>query len=182
FRWMTPLSPSPGPPMTRRVVPGKAGLGIGLIAPDQRALKLTCRAPALVPPASVSLLDASGNCRSGVSADRAAPVERKRLRIAERVAAVTWRMRVVPPVCFRYRKTGNLANPGGLCRLGEGLYGLLNAPADDPGPPSGGFSARSGQANEERPRPFEDAGISVDTERNRQEVGRPRFAETLQRL
>src|SRR5262249_60903508 len=122
--------------------PDKGSLRLGLTAPSGRYITSSCRAPALVPPAIVSLLDASGNCRSGVSADRAAPVERKRLRIAERVAAVTWRMRVVPPVCFRYRKTGNLANPGGLCRLGEGLYGLLNAPADAPGPPPRGVSPR----------------------------------------
>ena len=86
---MTPLSPSPGAPMTRSVVPGKAGLGIGLMLPDHWALKVIRLLAGFAPPASDSLLLPSGYWRSGVLWARADPVERQTVRMADRAATVT---------------------------------------------------------------------------------------------
>src|SRR5262249_42726324 len=125
---MTPLSPSPGPPMTRSVVPGKAGLGIGLMVPDHWAVKVIRLLAGFGPPDSDSLLFPSGYWCSGVSAARMGPDERQTARMADRVAAVTWRMRVVPPVWNSVPEIGESGQSSWAVTPPEGLILTISGP------------------------------------------------------
>src|SRR5262249_61053451 len=80
--WPPPRPPPRGPPMTRSVVPGKAGLGIGLMVPDHWAGKGIRLLAGFAPPDSDSLLFPSGYWCSGVSAARMGPDEGQTARMA----------------------------------------------------------------------------------------------------
>src|SRR5262245_61454330 len=120
---ISPLSPSPGPPITRSVAPETFGFGIPAGAPDQLPEKTSLRPDALAPPASCSRVPPSGYCVSLASSAREAVAPSTRLRQVIRARVVTWRICMVPPALFGYRKLTELANSDGLFRPAAIPYG-----------------------------------------------------------
>src|SRR5262249_20975099 len=122
-RRISPLSPSPGPPITRRVAPDTFGFGIPAGAPDQLPEKTTLRPAAFAPPASCRCVAPSGYCVSLESSAREPVAPSTRLRQVIRARVVTWRMCMVPPAWIGYRKLTDLANFDGLFRPAAAPYG-----------------------------------------------------------
>src|SRR5262245_45188450 len=120
---ISPLYPSPGPPITRSVSPDTVGFGIPVCAPYHLPEKTSFRPDALAPPASCRRVPPSGYCVSLASSAREEVTPSTRLRQVIRARVVTWRMCMVPPGLFGYRKLTELANSDGLFRPAAIPYG-----------------------------------------------------------